>query len=50
MTWNGTSVVPEGVSQFTISYIMCPLIADAIGETMWFPEEACPRPEFMGTI
>ena len=51
MTWNGASVVPEGVGQLTtLSFIMCPLIADAIGETHWFPEEACPRPNFMGTV
>ena len=41
--------VPHGVrGTDTASYIMCPLIADAIGMPHWFPVEVCPRPHHLG--
>ena len=48
----GTSIVPQGVSYTpdahrgtTLSYIMCPIIADALGHPEWYPAEYCVRPE-----
>jgi len=49
LSWNGTSIIPAGVFvNSSLSYIMCPLLADAVGHPEWFPAEACPRPGRMG--
>ena len=49
LSWDGSSIVPHGVSlASTLSYIFCPLIADAIGHAEWYPAEVCPRPQQMG--
>ena len=49
MSYDGTNLVPVGVDGLTsLSYIMCPLIADAIGAPEWFPEEMAPRPLRLG--
>ena len=45
----GSDIVPHGVdANTTLSYIACPLIADAIGHSEWFPPTVCVRPARMG--
>ena len=51
LTWDGSDIVPQEVQATdTVSYIICPLIADVIGMSHWFPDEVCPRPQHLGTI
>ena len=55
MTWRSTEtiggLIPEGVDRSTtLSYIMCPLIADALDQPEWYPAAICPRPEHLGTV